>query len=104
MKTVSFLLWLILVPNSFPQDNDPVEPKKPPLPDGLKALKHPDAAVRYKAAALLVRLGPVGKIAVPELKETLKDPNGFVRVKAAEALWSIEKTSPALLVPVLVQA
>ena len=79
-------------------------PQEAKIPDGLKALKHPDAEVRYQAAALLVKLGPVGKIAVPELREALQDTNGFVRVKAAEALWAIEQTSPTILVPVLTQA
>jgi HEAT repeat protein len=86
------------------QDPGPPEIKGPQAPDGLKALKDPDPAVRYKAASLLVRLGPVGKIAIPELRACLKDSNGYVRVKAAEALWTIDKTAPTVLVPVLVAA
>ena len=43
--------------------------KKDPQPiDGLKALKDPDPKVRYNAADLLARLGPVGKFAVADLK------------------------------------
>src|SRR5262245_55503051 len=85
------------------QDDDDVK-KDSSFPDGLKALKNPDPVVRYRAAAVLVKLGPVGKFAVPELREMLKDENGFVRVKAAEALWVIEKTSPSVLLPVLLAA
>ncbi len=92
---------LLMAPGVGAQD---VDDKGRKVPDGLAALKHADPAVRYQAAALLVRLGPVGKIAVPELREALKDTNGYVRVKAAEALWTIEKTAPAILLPVLLTA
>src|SRR5215467_4650317 len=84
--------------------DDESDKKAGPVPDGLKALKNPDPVVRFRAASVLVKLGPVAKFAVPELRETLKDENGFVRVKAAEALWSIEKTSPDVLLPVLIAA
>ncbi len=102
MRYMVFLALGFFVP-SLSQD-PAADQNKSKFPDGLKALKHPDPEVRYQAAALLVKLGPVGKIAVPELKEALQDTNGFVRVKAAEALWAIEKTSPTILVPVLTQA
>src|SRR5688572_17918596 len=92
---------LCIVPISAAQD----EPDKKSLPpDGLKALTHPDASVRYEAAILLARLGPTAKFAVPELRKALEDKNGFVRVKAAEALWKIDKTGPTTLLPVLLAA
>ena len=63
MRYISVLVLVLLA--CAVQGQEPDEPdKKDQGPDGLKALKHPDPAVRYKAAALLVRLGPVGKIAV----------------------------------------
>jgi HEAT repeat protein len=102
MRYIVFLALGFFVPTAG-QDSA-ADQNKSKVPDGLKALKHPDPEVRYQAASLLVKLGPVGKIAVPELREALQDTNGFVRVKAAEALWAIEKTSPTVLVPVLTQA
>jgi HEAT repeat protein len=72
------------------------------VPDGLKALKHPDPKVRYESAALLLRLGPVAKFAIPALHEALMDSSGYVRMKAAEALWHVERTPPRVLLPVLV--
>lgn len=78
-------------------------PKKDPIEyDGLKALKHPDAAVRLRSAQLLADLGPVGKFAVPTLNEMLKDEKVLlVRVKVAEALWKIVKAPPRDLLPTL---
>jgi HEAT repeat protein len=72
------------------------------IPDGLKALKNPDPSVRYNAAELLLRLGPVAKFAVPALQEALKDANGRVRMKVAEALWNIARPPARELLPVLV--
>src|ERR1022692_1095711 len=76
----------------------------PPMVDGLKALKHPDAAVRYRAVQTLNDLGPLAKFAVPDLREMLADKHPQVRVKAAEALWKIDKTPSVVLLPVLLQA
>src|SRR5207247_2378833 len=101
---LSVTVLILATPNGFAQDDEPVGKKGEPTPDGLKALKNVDPVVRYKAAALLVKLGPIAKFAVPELREALKDDNGFVRVKVAEALWSVEKTSPTILLPVLLGA
>lgn len=78
--------------------------KGPQTPEGLKALQHPDAKVRYRACATLARLGPLAKFAVPELREALHDAHPVVRVKAAEALWKVEKTSARILLPVLLNA
>ncbi|MCI0455869.1 MAG: HEAT repeat domain-containing protein [Gemmataceae bacterium] len=71
------------------------------IPDGLKALRHTDPNVRYKAADLLVRLGSVGKFAIPALRELLNDKDARVRVKAAEALWHVERPPARTLLPVL---
>ena len=86
------------------QNDDPKKKNDPPMLEGLKALKHPDANVRYKAAQTLAVLGPLAKFAAPELRELLKDKNTYVRVKAAEALWKIEKTPALVLLPVLLAA
>ena len=76
----------------------------PPMVDGLKALKHPEAMVRYRAIQTLIDRGALAKFAVPELREMLTDKHGQVRVKAAEALWKIDKTPSATLMPVLLAA
>src|SRR3712207_1714424 len=82
------------------QDKKPPD-KKDAIPDGLKALQHPDPVVRMKAAMILGTLGKTSRFAVPELRDALKDKDVRVRVVAAEALWKIEKTAPAVLLPVL---
>jgi HEAT repeat protein len=86
------------------QKNDDPKKKKDSLPEGLKALQHPEAKVRYRAAQTLADLGPLAKFATPELRDALKDKNALVRVKAAEALWKIDKTPSAILLPVLLEA
>jgi len=97
--------FVLLVPILAAQQGDDPKKKKDPMPpDGLKALKHPDAKVRYRAAQTLADLGPTAKFAVMELREGLKDKNGVVRVKMAEALWKIEQTPTTILLPVLLQA
>lgn len=93
---------LVAVAPLHAQKDDPKK-KKIDEPEGLKALQHPEAAVRYRACQTLADLGPLAKFAVPELKETLKDKSPVVRVKAAEALWKIDKTPAATLLPVLLQ-
>jgi HEAT repeat protein len=73
--------------------------------DGLTALSHPDATVRYNSADLLAQLGPTAKFAVPALREVLeKEKSVPVRVKIVEALWKIEKSPASLLLPPLQQA
>ncbi len=74
------------------------------LPDGLKALQHPDPDVRYRAIELLQRLGKVGKFAIPQLREALDDKNAFIRLKAAEALWEIERPKAITLLPIVQEA
>lgn len=86
------------------QGEDPKKKKPDTVPEGLKALQHPDDKVRYRAAQTLADLGPAAKFAAPELREALKDKNGVVRVKVVEALWKIEKTPSTVLLPILTQA
>ena len=99
-----FLLVIFLVPPLQAQKNDDPKKKKDSVPEGLKALQHPDAKVRYRAAQTLADLGPLAKFAAPELRKALKDQNALVRVKVAEALWKIDKTPSAILLPVLLDA
>lgn len=100
-----FLLLATSIPLFAEQGAD--EPKKKggaqPV-DGLKALKHPDFRVRWKAAHTLAELGPQAKFAMPALREALEDKHALVRVKAAEALWKIDQTPTTTLMPVLLKA
>src|ERR1051325_446479 len=100
-----FLLLVLfaLAPALHAQKDDDPKKKKvgPTIPDGLKALQHPDAKVRYKAVMTLAQLGPTAKFAIPELRAALKDSNALVRVKVAEALWRIEQPAPSVVLPVL---
>jgi HEAT repeat protein len=101
-RFLPFLFVVAFVTTLHAQEGDDKKKKGPP--EGLKALQHPDAAVRYRAAETLAQLGPTAKFALPELRETLKDKNGVVRVKAAEAIWKIEQPAPSTLMPVLLAA
>jgi HEAT repeat protein len=105
-RFLPLLFLLLLVPFLRAQDGDDPKKKKagPPMPEGLKALQHPEPKVRYKAAQTLAELGPLAKFAVPELREALKDKHPMVRIKVAEALWKIDKTPSAVLLPVLLEA
>lgn len=106
-RLLALLLLLPWILGVFPvsAQGDPKDKKSgPPLPDGLKALKHADANVRYKAVHTLAEVGSLAKFAVPDLREMLADPSPLVRVKVAEALWKIEKTPTTVLMPVLLQA
>lgn len=107
MKLCRLLLSISLMaaaPVAFAQQKDEPKKKKDQPLEGLKALQHPDARVRYRAAQTLCDLGPLAKFAAPELREALKDKNGLVRVKAAEALWKIEQTPAPTLLPILLEA
>jgi HEAT repeat protein len=99
------LCLFAFVPLLHAQDgNGPKKKAGPPMVDGLKALKHPDAKVRYRAVQTLIDLGSLAKFAVPDLREMLTDKHPQVRVKAAEALWKIDRTPSVVLLPVLLQA
>jgi HEAT repeat protein len=102
MVILSLAAWLGLAAVGL---GGPQQPDGGVMPDGLKALKHPNVQVRYNGVELLGRLGKTARFAVPELKTLLKDdPSIAVRLKAAESLWKIEQTDPALLMPVLLEA
>jgi HEAT repeat protein len=45
----------------------------------------------------LANLGPVAQSAVPALIDALKDTDPFIRLKAAEAIWKIDKKSNAVV-------
>jgi HEAT repeat protein len=73
-------------------------------PDGLKNLRHPDANVRYRTAAMLMEQGPLAKFAVEELRAAIADTDPLVRVKVAEAIWMVERPSPSAILPTLQRA
>src|SRR5260370_37086027 len=102
---VCFALMLTWAASTTPAQEGEKPARKDKLPyDGLKALTHPNPVVRYNSAALLGRLGPVAKFAIPALHEALRDKDVSVRVKVAEALWKIEHPPAKLLLPVLARA
>src|SRR5262249_39778463 len=81
------------------------EKKAQPDFDGLKALRHPDPDVRFSAAQLVCDLGPVAKVAIPAIKEQLKEEKSpIIRVKLIEALWKVEKPPVRELLPPLLEA
>jgi HEAT repeat protein len=103
-RFIPLACFFVLASSLQAQQDDPKSKKGPPPVEGLKALQHPDASVRYGAVETLIQLGPLGKFAVPELRELLKDKSPLVRVKAAEALWKIDKTPSPTLMPILLAA
>lgn len=58
----------------------------PALPFLLEALGHPEAAVRWHAAAALTQMGPAAEPAAPALLATMGDPEWNVRNAAGFAL------------------
>ncbi|MBM4071257.1 MAG: HEAT repeat domain-containing protein [Planctomycetes bacterium] len=101
MRRLSLCFILILSLSTLAGQPDK---KGSQVPDGLKALQHPDPLVRYKAAGVLARLGKTGKFAIPELRAALKDKDVRVRIKVAEALWKVEKPPASVILPVLLAA
>lgn len=73
------------------------------IPDGFKALRSPDAKVRFNAIALLERFGDASKIALPELRKMTQDPDDAVRLKVAECLWQLQGADPKVLAPIVAQ-
>lgn len=65
------------------------------------ALRHQDSKLRDRAAAALEEIGPVARMAAPDLVAVLGDPVADVRISAAAALESIggdtEKTVAVLI-------
>src|SRR5262249_49035216 len=80
------------------------EPKDPELLKSLLALSR-DSAYYYSSQAyeIIGLLGEEAKAAVGELRTAMKDPNVIKRVRAAAALWKIEKKAGEVL-PVLIAA
>src|SRR5437899_2923435 len=50
------------------------------------------------------RQGPLAKLAIESLREALQDADPLVRVKVAEAIWQVERPSPAAILPALQKA
>lgn len=59
------------------------------VPELVKVLSSPDAAVREKAVQVLGRMGPAAAPAAPELIQLLHDPDESVRRAAARTLGQI---------------
>lgn len=70
-------------------------------PDGLKNLRHADADVRFRTAALIARQGPQAKYAIVELRLALDDTDPLVRIMVAEAIWKVERPAPSAILPTL---
>ena len=60
------------------------------------------AMARQEAARALAAMGPAALSAAPALTAALQDPNGFVQVAAAAALWQVARDERGL--PVLIKA
>src|ERR1043166_4599811 len=103
-RHVLLLLFVMLVVPALnaTQGDDPKKKNEPKL-DGLKALKHMDPKVRYRAAQTLADLGPQAKFASEALHEALQDKHPMVRLKVVEALWKIEQAPSTVLMPVLLE-
>lgn len=61
-----------------------------------KLLKHKEAAVRRRAAAVLHTLGPQAARALPDLLTALDDKDDEVAVPAAETIWHINRSRQVL--------
>ncbi len=96
--------FLVLANAGLSAQKSDGKPDDGDLPDGLKALKHPDPQVRFNAAKILGEKGKAAKFFIPNLKELLKDESVAVRIKAAEAIWRIDPVNPGPLLDVLVAA
>jgi HEAT repeat protein len=72
--------------------------------DGLKNLRHADANVRYRTAALIAKQGPQAKYAIEELRTALDDADPLVRVMVAEAIWKVERPGASVILPTLQRA
>jgi HEAT repeat protein len=67
------------------------------VPALVKNLRHADSMVRAEAAADLGTLGATGKAALGALRDRFDDPDGYVRVYAAEAVVLIDAAAPDAL-------
>lgn len=62
----------------------------------ITGLSHHDRFVRYQAAQTLREMGAGSEAAVPALLAGLTDPDGYMRVEAARALWAIRRDPASL--------
>jgi HEAT repeat protein len=67
----------------------------PAVPPLTTLLGDPDEKMRTAAVAALTRMGPAAKSAVPRLKQLSRKGPGALRLKAAAALWRIDKDRAA---------
>lgn len=107
MKTTFALLLCLVIPLTLAAQEKPPKKKERDEPglEGLKALRNADEEVRYKAAVVLARLGPVAKFASAELREVFKvEKVLLVKVKMAEAIWSVDRPPATVLLPFLLEA
>lgn len=106
---MKIMLSLVLIVAALPaslgaQDKKKKEGDEPGL-EGIKALRNADPVVRFKAANILVRLGPIAKFASAELREAYaEEMEPLVKVKMAEAIWSVDRPLPSILMPFLLEA
>src|SRR5437868_4048727 len=83
---LAFLVAALVLPLLHAEQGDDAKKKKGPAElEGLKALKHMDPKVRYRAAQTLADLGPQAKFASSALHEALMDKHPLVRIKVVEA-------------------
>jgi HEAT repeat protein len=68
---------------------------KDAIPAIVKRFKDPDWQVRQFAIRHIAEFGPASELAIPALKEALKDGHERVRVAAQRALEAIEKAKDA---------
>jgi HEAT repeat protein len=61
----------------------------------VKRFKDPDWQVRQYAIAHVEGFGPASELAIPALKDALRDANERVRVAAERALEAIQKAKKA---------
>ncbi len=67
---------------------------KPAIPDLIRAMGSTDQILRRNAVGILGRIGPDARIAVPQLKQALNDPDKAFCWTVKQALKKIENDSP----------
>jgi len=99
------VLLSIVMPGLAQVKERPKKERDGPGLEGLKALRNEDPDVRWKAAAVLVRLGPVAKFASKDLREAFREETDLdVKVKMAEAIWAVDRPISSVLTPFLIEA
>jgi HEAT repeat protein len=87
----SLAVAAVLLACKFSRAQIPAPPKEVrTLREWIERTKHPDDAVREKAAIAIGKLGPRARSAVPLLTEMLYDKSWYVREAAAQALERID--------------